>query len=100
MTTGGLPAPGRSSDDAAKIAACEVRILVRKHVSLDVAECRLRLVLDAVVEGLNDVFLFNCIVRGCACRTAARSASLYSAYFMPSTSISTPAVTKATTGCI
>src|SRR5713101_574907 len=53
----GLPAPGGSSDDAAEVAAGEVRILVREHVGLDVAEGRLRLVLDAVVKGLDDVFL-------------------------------------------
>src|SRR6202022_3050008 len=53
----GLPAPGGSSDHAAEIAALEVRILVRQHVGLDVAEGCLRLVLDAVVEGLDDVFL-------------------------------------------
>src|SRR6202011_1983836 len=52
----GLPAPGGSSDDAAEIAAGEVRILIREHVGLDVAEGRLRLVLDAIVEGLDDVF--------------------------------------------
>src|SRR5580692_4097615 len=39
-------------------------------------------------------------VRGCACTTASRSASLYAAYLSPSTSISTPAVTSATTGCM
>src|SRR5580704_7382867 len=54
---GSLPAPSGSSDDAAEIAAGEVHILIREHVGLDVAEGRLRLVLDAVVEGLDDVFL-------------------------------------------
>src|SRR3981081_3161403 len=53
----GLPAPGGSSDDVAKIDAGEMRILVRQHVGVDVAEGRLRLVLVAVVEGLDDVFL-------------------------------------------
>src|SRR5882757_8743169 len=53
----GLPGPSGSSDHAAEIAADEVRILVREHVGLDVAEGRLRLVLDAVVEGLEDVLL-------------------------------------------
>src|SRR4051794_19274660 len=42
--------PGRSPDHAAEIAAPENRILVREHVSLDVAECCLGLVFDAVVE--------------------------------------------------
>ena len=32
-------------------------LLVRDHVGLDVAEGGIRLVLDAVVEGLDDVFL-------------------------------------------
>jgi len=63
-----LPAPSGSSDDAAEIAAGEVRILIREHVGLDVAEGRLRLVLDAVVEGLDDVFvrlsIILSIVRG------------------------------------
>src|SRR5882757_5559842 len=53
----GLPAPSGPSDHAAEIAAGEVRILVREHVGLDVAEGRLRLVLDAVIEGLDDVLL-------------------------------------------
>src|SRR5271156_4468127 len=47
--------PSRSPDHAAEIAALECRVLVRKHVGLDVAECRVRLALDAVVEGLDDV---------------------------------------------
>src|SRR5258706_5167907 len=49
--------PGRLADHAAEVAALEGRVLVRKHVSLDVAECRVRLALDAVVEGLHDGFL-------------------------------------------
>src|SRR3977135_2586133 len=49
--------PGRSADHAAEITAPESRVLVREHVGLDVAECRVGLMLDAVVEGLNDVFL-------------------------------------------
>ena len=35
----------------------EARILVREHIGVDVAEGCLRLVLVAVVEGLDDVFL-------------------------------------------
>ena len=38
--------------------------------------------------------------RGCARTTASRSASVNSENAMPSTSISTPAVTSATTGCM
>ena len=34
-----------------------MRILVREHVGLHIAEGRFGLVLDAVVEGLDDVFL-------------------------------------------
>src|SRR6202162_1339485 len=47
--------PGGAADDAAEIAAVEMRLLVRDDVGLDVAEGRIRLVLDAVVEGLDDV---------------------------------------------
>ena len=55
----------------------EVWLLVRDHVGRDVAEGRVWLVFDAVVEGLDDVFLE---LRGCADggTTASRSASLYS----------------------
>src|SRR5258708_9365162 len=53
----GSAAPGGAADHAAEVAAMKVRILVREHVGLDVAEGRLRLVLDAVVERLDDVFL-------------------------------------------
>src|SRR3977135_3054638 len=49
--------PGRSANHAAEIAAPESRILVREHVGLDIAECRVGLVFDAVVERLDDVFL-------------------------------------------
>jgi hypothetical protein len=41
----------------AEIAARELRILVGEHVGLDVAEGGMRLMPDAVVEGLDDVFL-------------------------------------------
>src|SRR5947208_2137892 len=54
---GGLPAPGGVADHAAEIAARETRILIREHVGLHIAEGRFGLVLDAVVEGLDDVFL-------------------------------------------
>ncbi len=42
-----------------------MRILIREHVGLDVAEGRLRLVLVAVVEGLDDVFLETRATRMC-----------------------------------
>src|ERR1700744_268844 len=53
---GGLRAPGRGANHAAEIAAGEVRVLIREHVGVDIAEGRLRLVLVAFVEVLNDVF--------------------------------------------
>src|ERR1700680_4721082 len=49
--------PGGAADHAAEIAAREVRIFVGEHVGLDVAEGGMRLVPDAVVEGLGDFFL-------------------------------------------
>src|ERR1700716_1207170 len=54
---GGSAPPGRSANHAAEIAAPESRVLVREHVGLDIAECRVGLVLDAVVERLDDVLL-------------------------------------------
>jgi hypothetical protein len=63
-----------AADYAAEIDARELRILVGEHVSLYVAEGSLRLIPDAVVEGLDDVFL-EAVTRGCACTTASRSAS-------------------------
>src|ERR1700680_4091119 len=61
----GLPSPGRGADDAAEIDAGEVRVLIREHVGVDVAEGRLRLVLVAVVEGLDDVFFETRSTRMC-----------------------------------
>src|SRR5271166_6949472 len=49
--------PGRSANHAAVIAAPEGRVLVREHIGLHVADCRVGLVPDAVVECLDDVFL-------------------------------------------
>jgi hypothetical protein len=43
--------PSLSADHAAEVAPLEGRVLVRKNVSLAVAECRVRLALDAVVKG-------------------------------------------------
>lgn len=45
------------ADDAAEVAAVEMRLLVGDHIGLDVAEGRVGLVFNAVVEGLDDVFL-------------------------------------------
>ncbi len=70
--------PSRSTNHAAEIAAPESRVLVREHVGLDVAECRVGLAFDPVVERLDDVFL-ECSERGWACTMASRSSSLYSA---------------------
>src|SRR5258706_13547832 len=61
----GSSTPGGSSDHAAEIDAGEVRILVCEYVGVDVAEGRLRLVLVAVVEGLDDVFLETRATRMC-----------------------------------
>src|SRR5882672_10111658 len=95
----GLPSPGRGADHAAEIAACEGGILIRENIGFHIAERRLRLVLDAVIEGLDDVFLEMRSTRMCMHhRLALRVAVL--GILNPSTSISTPAVTRATTGCM
>src|SRR4029077_5248683 len=52
-----LPSPRRSADHAAEVASFEGRVLVGEHVGLHIAECSFRFVLDAVVEGLNDLLL-------------------------------------------
>src|SRR5882672_10019048 len=52
-----ISVPGRSANHAAEIAAPESRVLVREHVGLDVAECRVGLVFNAIVERPDDVFL-------------------------------------------
>src|SRR5437764_14817525 len=49
--------PARSPDHSAEIAALEAGVLVGEDVGLDVAERRVGLALDAIVEGLDDVFL-------------------------------------------
>src|ERR1700738_1575344 len=51
-----LALPLRTADDTAEVHALELCILVRQYVCLHIAECRLGLVLDAVVKGLDDVF--------------------------------------------
>src|ERR1700687_358763 len=48
--------PLRTADDTAEVHTLELRILVREHICFHIAECRLRLVLDAVVKGLDDIF--------------------------------------------
>jgi hypothetical protein len=49
--------PARGPDHAAEVCPAEGRRLVGDHVGLDAAEGGVRLVLDAVVEGLDDVLL-------------------------------------------
>jgi hypothetical protein len=49
--------PVRASYHLAEVAAMEVWLLVGDHVRFDVAERRVGLVLDTVVEGLDDVLL-------------------------------------------
>ena len=51
-----LPSPGGCTDHAAKIAAPEEWIFIRENIGFHITEGRLRLVLDAVIEGLDDVF--------------------------------------------
>src|SRR5438105_13630732 len=41
-----LALPLRTTDDAAEVHALKSRILVRQHICLHIAECRLRLALD------------------------------------------------------
>src|SRR6202007_5551 len=55
--------PGGAADHAAEISRREMRVLVGEHVGLDVAEGGMRLVPDAVVEGLDDVFLETAAAR-------------------------------------
>src|SRR5260370_34194344 len=52
-----LAGPARGSDHAAEILGPERGTLVGEHVGVDSAEGRLRLVVEAVVEGLDDLFL-------------------------------------------
>src|SRR6516162_5274429 len=49
--------PGRSADHSAEILGPEGGILVGEHVGVDSAEGRLGLVVEAVTEGLDDLFL-------------------------------------------
>src|ERR1700694_580393 len=62
-TRRGLPSPGGAADHAAEIAAPKRWILIGKNIGFHVAESRLRLVLDAVIERLDDVFLELCRTR-------------------------------------
>src|SRR5271168_134974 len=59
----GSTSPGGPANDTAEVASMEKRLLVRDDVGLDVPERRVGLVLDAVVEGLNDV-LFEMLRAG------------------------------------
>jgi hypothetical protein len=53
--------PRRTADDTAEVHALKLWILVREYIRLHIAECRLRLVLEAVVEGMSSL---KCSVRG------------------------------------
>src|SRR5260370_4587898 len=52
-----LAGPGRGADHAAEILRPEGGILVGEHIGLDVAEGRVGLEVDGIVEGLDDLFL-------------------------------------------
>src|SRR5438270_7845307 len=52
-----LAGPGGGADHAAEILGSEGGILIGEHIGLDIAEGRLGLGVDAVVEGLDDRFL-------------------------------------------
>src|SRR4051794_22870351 len=52
-----LAGPGGGANHAAEILRLEGGILVGEHVGLDIAKGRLGLGVDAVVEGLDDLFL-------------------------------------------
>src|ERR1700730_12152377 len=52
-----LARPGRGADHAAEILRPKRGILVGEHVGVDSAEGRLGLIVEAVVEGLDDLFL-------------------------------------------
>src|ERR1700729_1418755 len=51
------PLPRGPTDHAAKVASPETRIFVCEHVGIYGAECRIRLVPETVIEGLDDIFL-------------------------------------------
>src|ERR1700746_1330017 len=51
-----LAGPGRAADHAAEILGPEPGVLVDEHIGFDIAEGRLGLVANAVVEGLDDLF--------------------------------------------
>src|ERR1700733_4112505 len=56
---GCLRFPQRTADDTTEVPSLELWILVRQHICLYIAECRLRLVLSAIVKCLDDIF-FKC----------------------------------------
>jgi hypothetical protein len=51
----GSASQGRAADHAAKVAAVKVRLLIGENVGLNIAEDRVRFVLDAIVKRLDDV---------------------------------------------
>jgi hypothetical protein len=52
-----LTDPSGVADDTAEVATSEFRVLVRQNVSFDVPEGCLGLLMDAIVERLQNVFL-------------------------------------------
>lgn len=57
--------PAGLANDAAEVTRLETRLLVGYYICLDVAECRLRLVADAVVERLDNRFFEVIATRMC-----------------------------------
>jgi hypothetical protein len=70
--------PGGAAIHATKIAAMEMRVFVGQHIGFHVPMVTLRLVLDTIIKGLNDVLL-KCSVRVWARTMVSRCASLQSA---------------------
>lgn len=95
--TAHLRFPGRPADDAAEVAAVEMRVLVREDVGLDVAEGSVGLMLDAVIEGLDDILLE---VVGAGMGVDNLFSFGIAVFGVSQSEHSTPAVTRATTGCM
>ena len=85
--------PMRAANHAAKISAHEVGILVGQDIGLHIAESGIRLMFDPLVEGLDGVFL----EMGRTGISGDHGLAL-SVGKLESTSISTPAVSRAITG--
>ena len=90
-----LALPLRVANDAAEVSALELSAPVRLYICLHVY----RMLSQAVVKGRDQSSLKRSL-RGYATTIASRSASGNSECAMPRTSISTPLVKSATTGCM